>query len=269
MTQNDFSDVKVGDFQVSKLMFGDDLIWDKSPSGVYEELEWISNHGLSPNDDNKRPYVETDIYLNAFTDVMEIDAKFNPPTSKYYDNIPFGCASPRATDPAGRGQISYAFCDNAGLTNNARYYRYYMFYGTYGGGNYNKHRCKFEITIPNDREARMLIRMAPSPSITINGHMYTPSTGDYPVDVYTFEPEDFTITAPLAIFSYTYMNPGKEFLKSFREWTFYGCKIYRSGALIHNLVPARRLSDGEVGIYNKSTGAFYENLGDIPFTTPS
>ena len=54
MTQNDFSDVKVGDFQVSKLMLGDDLIWDKSPSSAYEELEWISNHGLSSSNYNRR-----------------------------------------------------------------------------------------------------------------------------------------------------------------------------------------------------------------------
>lgn len=264
MILNNADNILLGAAQVDKVMLGAHEVWSRV---AYEELEWISNP--VPIGHLLRPYVATDIHLNAFTDVMEVDAKFNPPPSGTYTNIPFGCASPRATDPSGRGQITYSFLDNAASTSDDRYYRYLMFYGTYGGGNYGKKRCTINITDYNDREGRMLIRMAPSPSITVNGHTYTPSIVDPSVDVYTFEPEDFTITSPLAIFSYAYMDTDIIFYNNTREWTFYGCKIYRSGALIHELVPARRLLDGEVGIYNKSTGAFYENLGDISFTAPA
>lgn len=266
MILNNADNILLGAAQVDKVMLGDQQVWSRV---AYEELEWISNRVENPTTFGPRPYVATDIYLNAFTDVMEVDAKFNPPPTTT-TNFPFGCASKRSTDPTGRGQITYTFFDNAASTSDDRYYRYFMFYGTYGGGNYGKKRCTINITDHNDRQGRMLIRMAPSPSITVNGHTYTPSIVDPSVDVYTFEPEDFTITCPLAIFSYAYMDPDMTFYeRNTREWTFYGCKIYRSGALIHELVPARRLSDGEVGIYNKSTGAFYENLGDISFTAPA
>lgn len=46
----------------------------------------------------------------------------------------------------------------------------------------------------------------------------------------------------------------------------YGFKIYASGTLIRDLVPARRISDSALGMYDKVNDAFYTNAGTGDFT---
>ena len=46
----------------------------------------------------------------------------------------------------------------------------------------------------------------------------------------------------------------------------YSSKIYRDGALMQNLIPARRLSDNVLGMYDTVTGTFLTNAGTGTFT---
>ena len=45
----------------------------------------------------------------------------------------------------------------------------------------------------------------------------------------------------------------------------YGCKIWQDGGLVRNFSPARRLSDGTVGLYDDGEGVFHENVFETPF----
>ena len=55
------------------------------------------------------------------------------------------------------------------------------------------------------------------------------------------------------------------------KMTLYGVKIYdlNTDAVIHDLVPAKRDSDGEIGLFDEITGIFYENSGSTPFVIPT
>ena len=49
----------------------------------------------------------------------------------------------------------------------------------------------------------------------------------------------------------------------------YSCKLWDSGTLIRDFVPAQRKSDGEVGLYDVLNNTFYEHQGTNPFTSGS
>ena len=49
----------------------------------------------------------------------------------------------------------------------------------------------------------------------------------------------------------------------------YYAKLYDNGTLIRDFIPAYRMSDGEVGLYDKVTGAFYTNQGTGTFSKGS
>lgn len=48
--------------------------------------------------------------------------------------------------------------------------------------------------------------------------------------------------------------------------TVYECQIYDNGMLVRNFVPAKRLVDGAVGLYDRIGNAFYPNAGTGTFT---
>ncbi len=47
----------------------------------------------------------------------------------------------------------------------------------------------------------------------------------------------------------------------------YGCKIWQNGSLVRNFTPARRLSDGAVGLYDEENSAFHENIFETPLAS--
>lgn len=47
---------------------------------------------------------------------------------------------------------------------------------------------------------------------------------------------------------------------------YYSCKIWNAGELVKDLIPAKRNSDGTIGMYDKVTNAFYTNVGSGSFT---
>ena len=63
--------------------------------------------------------------------------------------------------------------------------------------------------------------------------------------------------SPLFLFAST--SDGAVGNGNFGKQMLYYLKIYRSGALIHDYVPARRSSDGKIGLYDVVGGAFFTN----------
>ena len=51
----------------------------------------------------------------------------------------------------------------------------------------------------------------------------------------------------------------------FASMRLYSCKIYDSGIVVHNYVPARRLSDSALGLYDLEAGSFLANAGTAEF----
>ena len=45
------------------------------------------------------------------------------------------------------------------------------------------------------------------------------------------------------------------------SWTFYSMKIWTDGQMARDFVPARRESDGAIGLYDRTSGVFYANAG--------
>ena len=70
---------------------------------------------------------------------------------------------------------------------------------------------------------------------------------------------------PYTIFAYNnYGSAGYYF-----RGRVYGIKIYESGVLAHDLIPVKRNSDTEYGLYDLITGSFYTNSGTGTFTPGS
>lgn len=46
----------------------------------------------------------------------------------------------------------------------------------------------------------------------------------------------------------------------------YYCRFAEDGAIVHDYVPAKRLSDGVLGMYDRTTGEFKTNAGSGAFT---
>ena len=51
----------------------------------------------------------------------------------------------------------------------------------------------------------------------------------------------------------------------FASMRLYSCKIYDNGVVVHNYVPARRLSDSALGLYDLEAGSFLANAGTAEF----
>lgn len=52
-------------------------------------------------------------------------------------------------------------------------------------------------------------------------------------------------------------------------FNYYYCKIYESGVLVHEFLPAKRLSDNVLGFYDNTTSTFYECVGTFVGTSKS
>ena len=86
------------------------------------------------------------------------------------------------------------------------------------------------------------------------GTTYTPN--DLYISNTVLTPIDYEITCPVAVFGIN--NNGLVKTGLYRKMTVYGIKLYRSNILTHKLVPAKRLSDGKMGMLDVKTNKFYE-----------
>ena len=73
---------------------------------------------------------------------------------------------------------------------------------------------------------------------------------------------DHTAGGPLMLFA-SYYNGVDSNLDNYGTFKLYSMKIWHSGALIHDLVPARRNSDSALGLYDKAAFKFYLGAGTL------
>lgn len=71
---------------------------------------------------------------------------------------------------------------------------------------------------------------------------------------------DYTAGGYLMLFA-SYVNGGYDSPGSHGKFKLYSCKVWRSGTLIHDLVPAERESDSNKGFYDMAVGKFYQGTG--------
>ena len=74
--------------------------------------------------------------------------------------------------------------------------------------------------------------------------------------------QDYTAGGPLMLFA-SYYNGVDSNLDNYGTFKLYSMKIWHSGALIHDLVPARRNSDSALGLYDKAAFKFYPGAGTL------
>ena len=94
-------------------------------------------------------------------------------------------------------------------------------------------------------------------TVTANGPAFTWSGGDGQTHTGV---ADYTAGGPLVLFASYYNGVGNN-LGNYGKFKLYSFKVWRSGALIHDLVPALRLSDYKSGLYDVAADKFYAGTG--------
>ena len=109
------------------------------------------------------------------------------------------------------------------------------------------------------QESRVYIDYLPGTLYTINSEMT--NTGIYQnvnglSDIYT---GDMSTFGPADILLFRHNNRYKAYAK------VYYVKIWNNGLLVRNFIPARRNSDGEIGMYDTVSNTFFTNSGTGEF----
>ena len=94
-------------------------------------------------------------------------------------------------------------------------------------------------------------------------------TGDVTINdnvVYTYTPESFTVGGPLSVMASQTngSSPG-----NYGYYRLYSFTITSGGTPVVNLVPAERVADGVLGVYDTVRGTFYTNAGSGTFLRPA
>lgn len=96
-------------------------------------------------------------------------------------------------------------------------------------------------------------------TIDFNKNVLTLSTGQS----YTFASQTFQVNAPIDLFCLN--DPDYSGHSKFCEMRLYSCEIYDDGILVRDYVPAKRNSDGVLGLYDLVNDVFYTNAGTGTF----
>jgi hypothetical protein len=92
-------------------------------------------------------------------------------------------------------------------------------------------------------------------SVTINDNV-----------VYTYTPASFTVGGPLSVLA-SQMNGAS--LGNYGYYRLYSFTVTSGGTPVVNLVPAERVADGVLGVYDTVRGTFYTNAGSGAFLRPT
>ena len=68
------------------------------------------------------------------------------------------------------------------------------------------------------------------------------------------------------LFGYYGRGPGGSYPTQLNSSKIYSAKLYDNNELVRNMIPARRDSDGVLGMYDSITGTFFTNAGTGTFT---
>lgn len=95
--------------------------------------------------------------------------------------------------------------------------------------------------------------------VTIDKNKNVTSVNSYSL---TLPDQTFSIDRPIYLLARN--NNGTA--DSFCNCSIYSCQIYDDGTLVRDFVPAKRESDGDIGLYDTIGGQFYGNFGTGSFT---
>ena len=92
-------------------------------------------------------------------------------------------------------------------------------------------------------------------SVTINDNV-----------VYTYTPESFTVGGPLSVMA-SQVNGASP--NNYGHYRLYSFTVTSGGTPAVDLVPAERVADGVLGVYDTARGTFYTNAGSGTFLRPA
>ena len=96
-------------------------------------------------------------------------------------------------------------------------------------------------------------------TVTAEGPTFTSSGGQSSTHT---KVADYTAGGPITLF-YSYKNGTGNSPGNYGKFKLYSFKVWRSGDLIHNLVPAKRNSDSREGLYDVAANKFYAGTGSF------
>lgn len=216
----------------------------------YQNVEYIKNSG------NYDQIILTDIVPN-FSDKLEMDIKFGAATGNTTNDGFIGCTGVVDNNKIFHYGV-WCYCTNS--DSNIGFYNHFVWTQYNTGSNF--------ITRPagisyDGSSAQRLI-------LTMQGT--TASWGNTSINFsneYMTEYDSKTFVDPqigIAIFGYVGINRKTYF--DCQNLTIYGVKLYDSNdTLLHNLIPVKKLSNNEGGLYDTVTNKFYGNSGNGSFVT--
>lgn len=98
-------------------------------------------------------------------------------------------------------------------------------------------------------------------TVTAEGPTFTSSGGQSSTHT---KVADYTAGGPITLF-YSYKNGTGNSPGNYGKFKLYSFKVWRSGALIHDFVPAVRVNDSKPGLYDVSGDKFYPGTGSFGY----
>lgn len=215
----------------------------------YQNVEYIKNSG------NYDQIILTDIVPN-FSDKLEMDIKFGAATGNTTNDGFIGCTG--AVDNNIFHYGVWCYCTNS--DSNIGFYNHFVWTQQNTGRNFITRPAG--ISYDGSDTQRLILTMQGT----------TASWGNTSINFsneYMTEYNSKTFVDPqigISIFGYVGITSKNYF--DCQNLTVYGVKLYDSNnTLLHNLVPVKKLSNNEGGLYDTITNKFYGNSGNGSFVT--
>ena len=216
----------------------------------YQNVEYIKNSG------NYDQIILTDI-IPAYSDKLEMDIEFGAATGNTSNDAFIGCYNIHDTNEYMYTAYIYCVSDSASIA----YYNHFKWTAQLDNSNmiYNP----IGISYDGSTSQRMTLTLQSS-SGTWGSQSANFSSA--------FDSNFIGVQRGIAIFGSIGTSHGSttdefDYVDSM-ELTIYGVKLYDSNdTLLHNLVPVKKLSNNEGGLYDTVTNKFYGNSGNGSFVT--
>ena len=216
----------------------------------YQNVEYIKNSG------NYDQIIITDITPN-FSDKLEMDIKFGAATGNTTNDGFIGCTGVVDNNKLFHYGI-WCYCTNS--DSNIGFYNHFVWTQQNTGRNFINRPVG--ISYDGSDTQRLILTMQGT----------TASWGNTSINFsneYMTEYDSKTFVDPqIGIAIFGYVNKKSKNYFDCQDLTVYGVKLYDSNdTLLHNLVPVKKLSNNEGGLYDTVTQRFYGNSGGGSFIT--
>ncbi len=231
MILNNADNIMLGADAVDRVYCGSVLVWERFPEG-YTPLNYIESHGAQ--------WIAPQMEDPELTDVVQIQTKFT------FTSIDSNWQAVVSVDNYHTGSVYATYCLYFGADSSG----FLVKTSTPAGTDATDASPALTPATATDYEADITLD-ANSTGVTVEGTSFV-STIAHGIQ------HRLMLFANRAGYNYGY--------SSYAYARIYYCRIYKNGTLVHELLPCRRNSDNEVGMYDTVAGAFLANGGSGSFT---